>query len=282
MKYLRKICFLAEHEKRNRVGKSPREAAAGQLGSLTESASEKTDWEKLLSGEGVLCVCDDGERAKKLSEAGIPVMAYLHEGSREQDFSGIKYAAEHPEELDESYFERIYRRIKGIPWEILTTERCVIRETVVEDADAFFEIYANPQITKYTGRLSVDKEQEKRYIREYIEKVYGFYEFGIWTVLEKTTGSVIGRAGFSYRAGYEEPEIGYVISAPWQGKGIAEEVCRAMLAYGREELGLERVNAFVDRENRASLRLCEKLGFWEEERVITDGRECVRLLYSFL
>lgn len=55
-----------------------------------------------------------------------------------------------------------------------------------------------------------------------------------------------------------------------------------MLAYGREELGLERVNAFVDRENQASLRLCEKLGFREEERVITDGRECVRLLYSFL
>lgn len=166
MKYLRKICFLAEHEKRNNIGKSPREAAAGQLGSLTESAPEKTDWEKTLSGEGVLCVCDDGERAKKLSEAGIPVMAYLHEGSREQDFSGIKYAAEHPEELDESYFEKIYRRIKGIPWEILTTERCVIRETVVEDADAFFEIYANPQITKYTAFMSLESGPYWRKPRE--------------------------------------------------------------------------------------------------------------------
>ena len=93
---------------------------------MTESASEKTDWEKLLSGEGVLCVCDDGERAKKLSEAGISVMAYLHEGSREQDFSksNIQERKNIQEELDESYFERIYRRIKGIPWEILTTERC--------------------------------------------------------------------------------------------------------------------------------------------------------------
>lgn len=286
MNYLRKICFLVEHEG-DSAGKRFREAGAGQPDfeekpHWKKPVLEKPHWKKSVSGEGVLCVCDDGERARALAAEGIPVLAYLHEENRQQDFSGIKYAAEHLEELDETYFERIYRRLKGIPWEILTTDRCVLRETVEEDADAFFEMYANPQLTRYTDRLSVDKEQEKQHIREYIEKIYGFYEFGVWTVLEKTTGRVIGRAGFSFREGYEEPEIGYVIGVPWQRKGIGEEICRAILDYGREELGLEKVSALVDAENQASLRLCEKLGFQAKEHICLEGRNCLRLLYSCL
>ncbi len=39
-----------------------------------------------------------------------------------------------------------------------------------------------------------------------IGNMYYFYNYGVWTICDKTTGQVIGRAGFSNREGYEEYE----------------------------------------------------------------------------
>lgn len=219
------------------------------------------------SEEGLLFVTDDAEIARKLAENNRFVVAFLHEGNKEKNFSVVRYAMEHPEELETSYFERVYRRLKGLPCEVLETKRCLIRETTQDDVEAFYEIYRNPQITEFMEDLYPEVEQEKEYVREYIEKVYGFYDFGVWTIVEKISGEIIGRAGFSYRAGFEAPELGFVIGVPWQRKGFAFEVCCAILEYGKEALGFETVNVMVRPKNTASLNLCEKLGFGKREVV---------------
>lgn len=228
--------------------------------------------------ERTLTVTDCEEQARKLRDAGEPVAVYLHRKNADQNFSDFPYAVEEPEDLDEDYLERVCRRLLGLPWEILETERCLIRETTVEDVEAFYEIYRDPKITEYTEALYPEKEQEREYIREYIEKVYAFWEFGVWTVVEKESGSVIGRAGFSYREGFQEPEIGFIIGVPWQRRGYAEEVCRAILQYGEERLGFGTIQALVAPENAASMGLCSKLGFYDDGVIKVDDKEYHRFL----
>lgn len=211
--------------------------------------------------KGVLYVTDDPSEAERLRDSGEAVLVYFHDGNRDRDFSGFTFGVEDPEQLEDEYVERVYRRLKGLPWNILETERCLIRETTPEDVEDFFRIYSDPAVTKFMEGLYPDKEQEKEYIREYIKQVYTFYEFGVWTVVEKCSGSVIGRAGFSYREGYDDPEIGFIIGVPWQRRGYGEEVCRGILEYGRTVLGFDKVQALVETENAASLNLCDKLGF---------------------
>lgn len=189
----------------------------------------------------------------------------------ERDFSGIPYAVTDAEDLDEKYLERIWQRYRGIPWKICETKRCLVRESTVEDVESFYQIYRDESITAYMEDLFEDRERERQYIRDYIEKVYGFYGFGMWTVCLKETGEVIGRAGLSMREGFEEPELGYVIGKRWQRQGIAEEVCREILAYGRDELGLEWVRALMHPDNTASERLCHKLGFHDAEEIELEG-----------
>ena len=75
---------------------------------------------------------------------------------------------------------------------------------------------------------------------------------------------MVGRAGLSVREGYDLPELGFVIGMEWQGRGLAEEVCRGILEYARELLGFERIQVLVHQENAASLHLCRKLGFREQ------------------
>lgn len=223
-------------------------------------------------------VTDDDKTAARLRDEGEAVLIYFHERNREQDFSGFLFGVEEPENLEKDYVEKVYRRLKGLPWDILETKRCLIRETVPEDVDSFYEIYSDPAITKFMEDLYPEKEQEKAYIREYIEKIYTYYEFGVWTIVEKSTGDVIGRAGFSYRAGYDEPELGFIIGVPWQRQGYAEEVCRAILDYGWDRLCFDRVQVFVETENEPSLKLCDKLGFCAVNELTMDEKRYFRLI----
>lgn len=256
--------------------------------------------EEISFPDEALYITDCGLTANHLSEKKLPVLAYLRRNAgenpakqfspegdsfkedsgeaRKEDFAGIEYAMECPEDVDTRYLDRIYRRYRDIPWDILTTERCVLRETKVEDVDSFYKIYAHPEIVRYTEELYPDTGREKAYIREYIDKVYRYFEFGVWTVLQKETGQIIGRAGFSVREGYELPELGFVIGVPWQGQGIAYEICRAILRYGEEEFGFGKVQALVSPENTVSLALCHKLGFLVEKRVKENQKEYFLLI----
>lgn len=226
------------------------------------------EWEALY-------ITDCRETAQALAKQEFAVLGYCH---GEEWFSGIRYLMENPEDMEPAYLERVYRRYRGIPWDILETERCILRETVEEDVDAYFEIYSNPDIVRYTERLYPEKEQEKEYIRKYIDTVYRYYEYGVWTVLWKETGEIIGRAGISMREGYSIPELGFVIGVPWQGKGVAYEICRAILRYGKEEHGFEQIQALVRPQNNASLALCRKLGFATQKEIQREGVEYLLLI----
>ncbi len=220
-----------------------------------------------------LWITDSARWAHSLKMQGEAVLVLLHEDNGNQDFSGILHACENPQELDAEYIIRVFQRCRGIPWDIAETKRCFIRETTEEDVEAFFEIYENPQITRYMEGLYPTVEKEKQYINEYIENVYGFLGFGIWTIIKKDTDEVIGRAGFSYRDGYEDPEIGFVIGGNWQRNGYAGEVCSTLLDLAKEELGFSKVNAFVRLGNAASLALCEKLGFTKVGETVINAEQ---------
>ncbi len=222
---------------------------------------KKALMEGAIPRQSTLFVTDCPEVAQKLSTADFPVLGILRKENKAASFSGVRYLAEGWESITPSYLERVYRRCRGLPWQILETKRCILRETIEADVDAFYRIYEEPSITAFMENLFADREEEIRYTADYRKNMYEFYGYGIWSVILKETGEVIGRAGLDMRRGFEEPELGFVIGVLWQRRGIAEEVCRAILRYGEEELGFTRVQALTEQENRASLALLKKLGF---------------------
>ena len=68
-----------------------------------------------------------------------------------------------------------------------------------------------------------DYETELEYQKAYIENMYGFYEYGMWLVLSRETGKLIGRAGL------EHDELGYMIAPELWNQGYATEVCRFII-----------------------------------------------------
>ena len=72
------------------------------------------------------------------------------------------------------------------PWVILETERLVVREMEEGDLEALYRIYDQRDAADFLDGLSADRDEERAYIKDYIEKVYAFYGFGIWMLEEKS------------------------------------------------------------------------------------------------
>lgn len=217
-----------------------------------------------------LVVTDKASVFHKLYQEGYYVIALYHDGNRKENFDGVRYAVEDLPAVEYCSYEEAFNRLAGIPWDILETERLKVRETTPRDIDEFYRIYSDPSITQYMEDLFPDRKQEIEYIKAYVKQIYEFYGFGLWTVLHKENGRVIGRAGLNVREGYEIPELGFVIDVEYQGQGYAFEVCSAILKYAGEELEFPAVQAFVDENNQCSVYLLEKLGFAFDSEVDLD------------
>ena len=223
---------------------------------------------EMRADEGTLVISDDGEVCERMNEKAIPVIALLQGGRNH--FWKIPYAIENIDVLDINYLEQIYRRYRGIPWDILETERCILREITVEDVECIAKIYESPVVKRFMEPLYEPIDKEKEYIKDYIKHVYGFYEYGTWVVVEKNQGKIIGRAGLeSYEDGEAETlELGYLIAGQYQRKGYGYEVCTAILEYAKKMQNVKCVEANIERENMASIRLCEKLGFRFNKKIV--------------
>lgn len=145
---------------------------------------------------------------------------------------------------------------------ILETERLNLRE-IVETDDAFvLDLLNQPSFINNIGDRNVrNLEQAREFIRARFRKSYADNGYGLYAVELKETGEAIGFCGFVNRAGLPGADIGFAFLPQFEKKGYAFESAVAMMKYGRENLGFERVLAITARHNEASMKLLGKLGF---------------------
>ena len=242
--------------------------------------------------DGILVSGDAGE-LRRAKERGMAALGYIGDTERrledrctEEQQAETRVEgqqadmyAEGLEEVDFRFLTRVWQRCHHLPWTILTTERCVVKEFSMDYLDALFELYAGEGMTDYIAPL-YPYEQEREYQQSYIECMYGFYGYGMWIVCDRKTGQLIGRAGVECREELNgEPELGYVIGVPYQRKGYATEVCTAILDYAREELSLPFVNCLIEEGNLVSEHVAGRLGFAYEETLLVDGNRMKKYRY---
>ena len=231
-------------------------------------------------GERTILITDMTEFFMKSYGLKMPGVVYLHRQNRKVAFSNMAYAITSLEELPLEYLQRVYQRFFHIPWEILRTKRCLVREITVEDVDELYEIYKDKEVTQYMENLFEDKEEEREYTRKYIESMYGFYGFGMWIVQRLDNGRIIGRAGLNVREEYDDLELGYIIRKDEQKKGYAREVCEGIIQYAVEELEVQLLNAFIHPDNINSIDLIQKLKFQRKESVSLEGAQLDRYVWE--
>lgn len=166
-------------------------------------------------------------------------------------------------ELDPKFEKRDALRKAGIPVEIARTDQLLIRETIDSDISELYRIGTDQAVRKYIAPMQPTLEEEIVYTKAYVRHMYAFYDFGLWTVLEKDAYGqerVIGRAGlFPSERLAGQIEMGYMIAPECQGNGYGKEAAETVLRYAFNVLDLEKVHLFVEKENKASVKLAETL-----------------------
>lgn len=137
--------------------------------------------------------------------------------------------------------------------------RGVYRPLVVADGAAMHVAHADPAVHHFWScDVHASVEESVKYTADTIACPDSLH----WALTEDG-GEALGRLSlFKRREGVAE--IGVIIRAAAQGKGLTSECLRFVCGFGFETLGLMRIFADVDPDNVASLRLFERNGFERE------------------
>ena len=169
----------------------------------------------------------------------------------------------------------------------IVTQRLVLRRYTREDQADLLALAAHPEVAKVLcGRLTATEEG----VGDYIDLQNSYQPFEKDKVFElalerREDGRVIGLVGL-IRRDHRQGEIGWALAADYRGHGYAAEAAMAMIDYGFSSLGLHRIHADTNSDNRASRRVMERLGMRKEaqlrEAVREKGKWLDRCIYGIL
>ena len=115
--------------------------------------------------------------------------------------------------------------------------------------------------------------------------MYNFCQLGMYTIVRKSDGAVIGHCGFDLKKAPqssgisgEAPFLGYILSYACRRQGYALEACLACLDYLSEQTDHTHVFCNVHRDNHDSLKLAKRLGF----RLLDNKNGNVYWLYRLI
>ncbi|MBN9313682.1 MAG: GNAT family N-acetyltransferase [Chryseobacterium sp. 39-10] len=157
---------------------------------------------------------------------------------------------------------------------ILETNRLLLRELTSDDAEDFYKLNLNPNVIRYTGNLSFKSIEEAR---EFLEnyKDYQVNGYGRWAVILKDSNQFVGWCGLKLGEMENETDIGFRFFEEEWNKGYATESANACLHYGFEKLNLKRIIGRAMKENKASIKVLQKIGLEYEKEAELDGKPAV-------
>lgn len=165
---------------------------------------------------------------------------------------------------------------------ILETNRTILREIVRSDAEFILDLLNQPSFIKNIGDRNVRSVDESReFIENRFRASYQTFNFGLWAIELKETGTAIGICGFVKRDFLPDADIGFALLPQFERRGYTFEAASASMKYGAEKLNLKRVLAITSKNNEASGKLLEKLGF-RFERLIEPAPDDEELKLFFL
>ena len=148
------------------------------------------------------------------------------------------------------------------PFPILKTERLTLRQLVINDEQEIFTLRSDSEINKYLDRqLSNTIKDARNFINkvnENIDKNDSLY----WAITLSDKNKLIGTIClFGFSNDNYKCEIGYELLTNFQGQGIMKEAVEKVIDYAFNTIKVQKIEAFLHRDNQNSIKLLEKFSF---------------------
>jgi RimJ/RimL family protein N-acetyltransferase len=169
----------------------------------------------------------------------------------------------------------------------LETKRLVLRAFKPSDACDVQRLAGDPAISDTT--LNIPHPYEDGMAEEWISTHRPDFEAGKSVTLAITlrdTGQVVGAISLHMAPRFDRAELGYWVGKPFWNKGYCTEAALALLRYGFETLGLNRIHAHYFSGNPSSGIVMKKIGMSQEgilrQHVKKAGRYVDLVNYAIL
>jgi ribosomal-protein-alanine N-acetyltransferase len=170
---------------------------------------------------------------------------------------------------------------------VIETDRLILRPLTLDDAEtAYCGWTGDTEVAKYVSWLphnSIDDAVEWLKEREWKQDGAGniiHSDNYIWGFVLKDTGELFGSGGLIWENGCQLYQVGYNIKRSHWNNGYTTEAMKAILGFAIESLGINRVAGGHAKENLASAKVIEKLGFVYDRDDITPHIDGIRFFDS--
>jgi RimJ/RimL family protein N-acetyltransferase len=159
---------------------------------------------------------------------------------------------------------------------LLETPRLRLRGHGVEDYEALAAMWSDPAVVRFIGGKPFSAHETWMRLLRY-PGLWALLGYGYWAIEEKASDLLIGNIGFAdYKREIQPslqgvPEVGWALASGAHGKGYATEALAAVLAWGDEHLGAQRVVCIIDAANVVSIRVAIKAGFVFSHEAALNG-----------
>ena len=149
------------------------------------------------------------------------------------------------------------------PW--LEPLRLDLRAFVEEDFVDVYRLDSDPRVMKYIadGKPSTRDMVVQRLAR-FIRYPRLYPDLGVWRASRRDTRAFIGWFALNYAGKSTDIEVGYRLLPKAWGQGFATEGAKAIVDYGFDDLGLNRIIGVTHPANSASQRVLQKAGLRDE------------------
>ena len=162
---------------------------------------------------------------------------------------------------------------------ILETERLLLREYAFDDLDPLYEILSDRETMAHYPK-PFEMEDVQRWI-QWNRENYALYGFGLWAVVLKGTGKLIGDCGITLQNidGETLPEIGYHIHKHHWRQGFGSEAARAVRDWAFENTGYNCLYSYMKYTNIASCSTARAAGM-KKVREYPDKKNGITYVYA--
>lgn len=165
---------------------------------------------------------------------------------------------------------------------LMETERLSFRKLTQEDFDALCRILQDSEVMyAYEGSFSDEEVQD--WLDRQLQR-YDKWKFGLWAVIHKETGELIGQCGLTMQPWKEEEvlEIGYLFRRDYWHQGYATEAAQACKKYAFEILNAKEVCSIIRDTNIASQNVAIRNGMKLRDKWTKHYRNVDMLHYRYV
>lgn len=165
--------------------------------------------------------------------------------------------------MEESFEARARRAFRDLP--TLQTSRLTLRPMRPADAEAMHVYASDPEVARHMLWEPHESLRDSENFLRFVRERYARGDPAGWGLEERETGRFIGTCGMQdWRPEHSRAELGYVLAREHWGRGLMTEAVAAVVDFGFDRIGFNRLEARCLDGNAASARVLEKVGMTRE------------------